>query len=163
MVHRPTRRLRDRPRPATRADGGNPLRFNDWNSEPSVQHEVNMTPLIDVALVLVVMLLIATPLAFESSIKVSSSAETAQSAETQDQNELIEIRVFADDRVRVNRTTIARADLENVLRPMLEASVRRQVSLSAEKGVTHGAFVGVMDVAKYCGATDIAVVESGRR
>ena len=105
----------------------------------SAEHEVNLTPLIDVALVLVVMLLLATPLAFESSIKVSTSPETAQAAETPDQNELIEIRVFADDRVRINRTMVARADMENVLRPMLEASVRRQVTLSAEKGVTHGA------------------------
>ena len=122
-----------------------------------------MTPLIDVSLVLVVMLLLATPLAFESNIKVRTAQETAQAAATPDQNERIEIRILKGDRVRVNRTTVAREEMEGVLRPLLEKSVRRQVSLSCERGVTHGAFVGAMDIAKYCGATDIAVVESKRR
>ncbi len=136
---------------------------NSWKSETSAQHEVNVTPLIDVSLVLVVMLLLATPLAFESNIKVRTAQETAQAAETPDQNERIEIRVLSDDRVRVNTTTVTREEMEGVLRPLLEQSVRRQVALSCARGVTHGAFVSAMDVAKFCGATDIAVVESKRR
>jgi len=139
------------------------LAFNEWQSNPSAEHEVNLTPLIDVSLVLVVMLLLATPLAFESNIKVRTSPETAQAAQVSDQDELIEIRILQDDRVRINRKTVERGELQGVLRPMLEVSVSRRVSLSCAQGVSHGQFVGVMDVAKYCGATDIAVVERKKR
>jgi len=139
------------------------LAFNGWRSDPSANHEVNLTPLIDVSLVLVVMLLLATPLAFESNIKVRTTRETAQAAQTEDQDEMIEIRVLQNHRVQVNRETIDREELESILRPMLEASVTRRVSLSCAHGVTHGDFVNAMDTAKFCGATDIAVVERKRR
>jgi len=122
-----------------------------------------VTPLIDVSLVLVVMLLLATPLAFESSIKVRTARETAQAAENQDQDEIIEIRVLQGHKVSINRETVERDEMEGVLRPMLQASVSRRVSLTCARGVTHGEFVGAMDIAKFCGATDIAVVERKRR
>ena len=41
-------------------------------------NEINMTPLIDVSLVLVVMLLLATPLAFESSIAIKKAMDSAK-------------------------------------------------------------------------------------
>ena len=48
------------------------MAFTPWQNKTR-EHEVNLTPLIDVSLVLVVMLLLATPLAFESSIKVRAT------------------------------------------------------------------------------------------
>jgi len=42
--------------------------------------EVNMTPLIDISLVLVVILLLATPLAFESSIGLKKTAKLSLNA-----------------------------------------------------------------------------------
>ena len=44
-------------------------------------HEPNMTPLIDVMLVLVVILLVATPMAFQSSIGVSRAGASGHEAE----------------------------------------------------------------------------------
>jgi hypothetical protein len=41
---------------------------------------------------------------------------------------------------------------------MIKASTTRQVVVSCEDGVSHGAFVNVLDEAKICGAAQIAVV-----
>ena len=54
-------------------------------------HEINMTPLIDVSLVLVVMLLLATPLALESSIAVRNARKSSRTAKKEKIEERIEL------------------------------------------------------------------------
>jgi biopolymer transport protein ExbD len=125
--------------------------------------EVNMTPLIDVSLVLVVMLILATPLAFESRIDMKSAAKTGQQAEVEKKSERIEIIVESEEDVRVNQTMVKRAALQSALMPLLEASVDHGVYIGCEPNVSHGAFVDVLDQAKQSGATEIAVFDAVRR
>lgn len=132
---------------------------NRWNSYQDTEREINMTPLIDVSLVLVVMLLLATPLAFESSIGVRKDDTTAQAAQTKDQQERIEVVVVSETEVKVNRELVPRSELTTALTPMLAEAVDRTVLIGCDEGVTHGAFVDVLDQAKLSGATGIAVFE----
>jgi biopolymer transport protein ExbD len=127
------------------------------NKSDSGIHEINMTPLIDVSLVLVVMLLLATPLALESSISVRDARKSAQKAEKKKIEERIELHVVSEDSVRVNRELVSRQMLHMTLRPMIEQATSRVVFVQCEEGVSHGAFVDVLDQAKVCGATEIAV------
>jgi biopolymer transport protein ExbD len=128
-------------------------------SDTAPNCEVNMTPLIDVSLVLVVMLILATPLAFESRIDMKGASKTGQKAEVEKKSERIEIVVESEDAVRVNQTVVNRAALQSALMPLLENSVDRGVFIGCEPGVSHGAFVNVLDQAKQSGATEIAVFE----
>ena len=130
-----------------------------FNKDTAANCEVNMTPLIDVSLVLVVMLILATPLAFESRIDVSSAAQSGKKAQEEKPSERIEIIIESDDKVMVNKTEINRAALQSALQPLLAASVDHGVFVGCESGVTHGAFVDVLDQAKQSGATDIAVFD----
>jgi biopolymer transport protein ExbD len=120
-------------------------------------HEINMTPLIDVSLVLVVMLLLATPLAFESSIGVKSAMKSAKAAEKQKAEERIELHVLSDTTLTVNRRIVSREDLSGTLRPMLQASTSRLVVIDCNGSVSHGTFVDVLDQTKLSGAKEIAV------
>jgi len=120
--------------------------------------EVNVTPLVDVSLTLVCILLLSSPLAFESSLAVKKSAVSTAVVEETTENDRIELAVFSEDSVRVNDTAVARGDLRKTLAPLLEASVTRLVVVGCDDKVTHGAFVDVLDHAKIAGATEIAVV-----
>jgi biopolymer transport protein ExbD len=120
--------------------------------------EVNMTPLIDVSLVLVVILMVATPLAFQSSIALNTASASGRSAKHVDRSERIELELLADGRVRVNKDVVARDALAGALTPLLAASATRIVVVRCEDGVTHGAFVTVVDEAKSLGAGQVAVV-----
>lgn len=120
-------------------------------------NEINMTPLIDVSLVLVVMLLLTTPLAFESSITIRKSEASAKTAKKTEKIERVELRIVSDTNVQVNRTLVAREDLIPTLRPLLEKSKDRQVIITCADDVSHKVFVDVLDQAKLCGASDIAV------
>ena len=125
---------------------------------PDGIHEVNMTPLIDVSLVLVVILMVATPMAFQSSIAVQRAAKSGQTAALVAHAERIEIQIVTADSVTVNRAPVPRSKIEGTLRPLLERSATRTVVVRCADGVPHGAFVGILDEAKRCGAADIAVV-----
>ena len=120
--------------------------------------EPNMTPLIDVSLVLVVILMVATPLAFQSSIAVQRAAQAARKAAIIADAERIEITIVSQEIVLVNRNQIPRSNLSALLKPLLQASPSKVVVVRCAEGVTHGLFVGVLDDAKACGASQIAVV-----
>lgn len=126
--------------------------------EPEGMREINLTPLIDVCLVLVVILLVATPLAFESAIAVRNAVEAGRKAEQKSKSERIEVRVLDDATVELNRKPMARSLLGAELGPLLAESVTRRVVVSCAPGVAHGSFVNVLDQAKLSGAADIAVL-----
>jgi len=120
---------------------------------------INMTPLIDVSLVLVVIMLLAAPLAFEASIGVQQSGARSKQAKQEEKREFIELSVVSNDSVRVNRRMmVARNELTATLQPILARSAERQVLLSCADDVAHGTFVDVLDVAKCAGASEIAVI-----
>jgi biopolymer transport protein ExbD len=117
-------------------------------------------------LVLVVILLVATPMAFQSSIAVQRAARSGQKAPIEARAERIEIEIVTADSVLVNHAPVPRDRIERTLRPLLERTLRpllersatRMVVVRCADGVPHGSFVGVLDEAKRCGAADIAVV-----
>jgi biopolymer transport protein TolR len=120
-------------------------------------NEINMVPLIDVSLVLVVILMLATPLAFESSLAIREAHKTAKAANEKTNDERIEVRIVSEDHVLVNRASVARASLDSTLRPMLETSTHGIVVVACADRVSHGAFVNVLDRIKLSGARQIAV------
>ena len=126
--------------------------------ESDASKEVNMTPLIDVSLVLVVILLLATPLAFESSIAVRKSTKTASEAPDPRSMERIELELVSETTVQINRQKVERSAVTEALRPLLEASAHGVVTVSCRDDVSHGAFVDVLDQAKMSGASEIAVL-----
>jgi len=120
--------------------------------------DVNMTPLIDVSLVLVVILMVATPMAFQSSIALRTAARSGRQAAAVARAERVEVNLLADGRVRVDRTVVERRDLAAALGPRLRANASRLVVVDCEDAVPLGAFVSVIDEAKALGAAQIAVM-----
>ena len=127
--------------------------FQKQLQDQKEETSVNMTPLIDVSLVLVVILLLATPFALESSIAVQRSGGAAGQKVA-----YIELSVVSEDSVEVNRREVPRDQLAAALTPLLERSSRRQVVVRCSDQVSHGTFVDVLDLAKLAGAGEIAVM-----
>ena len=134
------------------------MRWNRPRSEDGTMSDVNMTPLIDVSLVLVVILLLATPLAFESAFGLRQAAASARQATDDREVTRIEMEIVSDQEVRVNRRVVTVADLGPALRPLLAGGSPPQVTVTCADAVTHGIFVEVLDVTKANGAKNIAVI-----
>ena len=136
------------------------MRWNRQQEETGTLSEVNLTPLIDVSLVLVVILLLATPLAFESSFGVRKTAASARKASDVKKEARIELAIESDSAVRVNKTLVAIDDLGDALAPLIAESATRDVTVRCEDDVAHGTFVHVLDVTKLNGANEIAIAGS---
>jgi len=134
------------------------MHFHSRRPRDTGIYEPNMTPLIDVSLVLVVILMVATPMAFQSGIAVQSANRSGRKAVEQAKTDRIELAVTADGRVIVNRRSVARDSLAYALRPLLQLSPNGFVVLRCEDSVPHGEFVSVLDEARQLGASKIAVV-----
>ena len=120
-------------------------------------YDPNLTPLIDVCLVLVVILLVATPMTLQSGIAVTRGAAGGKSGAPVRVSR-IEITIRDDQNLTVNRMAVPRSGLRATLRPLLAASQTRDVVVQCADGVSHGTFVSVLDEAKVEGAGHIAVV-----
>jgi biopolymer transport protein TolR len=136
------------------------MRWNRPQVDSGNLAEVNMTPLIDVSLVLVVILLLATPLAFESSFGVRKTAATARQASEEKKEARVELAIESDSAVRVNRNLVPLEDLGGVLAPLFAEGGSRNVTVKCADGVAHGTFVHVLDITKLNGAREIAVAGS---
>lgn len=121
-------------------------------------HDVNLTPLIDVSLVLVVILLVATPLAFQSSFGVRSASSAGRQADRKAEEDRVEMTVHDDGDVTVNRRRVPTTALPAILDEAMAASSSRLVVVRCEDHVAHGAFVHAIDEARAHGAAVIAVV-----
>lgn len=128
------------------------------SARPQGIHDVNVTPIIDVALVLVVILLVATPMAFQSGIAVRNAAAVGKKSEEKTREERIEITIVSPDSLIVNSGRLRRTALGETIGPLLATSTTRSVVVRCGDDVPHGAFVGVIDEAKALGAAQIAVV-----
>ncbi len=133
-------------------------RYTRGKRVPDAIHDVNMTPLIDVSLVLVVILMITTPMAFQSGIQVRNAASSGRASAERVRAERVEITILSPDSIVVNRNVMPRASLPGILRPLLAQSATKTVVVRCNDRVPHGAFVSVLDEAKSCGAAQIAVV-----
>jgi biopolymer transport protein ExbD len=122
--------------------------------------DINLAPLIDISLVLVVILLLATPLAFESSIALQRAEASGRQAPRPAEALRVEMTILSDDTLRINRIVVRKVSCAKILQPLLSKQPQPQVVISCAGGVSHGTFVDVLDAAKLSGARDIAV--SGR-
>ncbi len=133
------------------------LRWNRQADPDGPLAEVNMTPLIDVSLVLVIILLLATPLAFESSLRLKQT----QTAVAQTSEEAVATRVsltiVSDTEVQVNETVVNVRDLPGMIAPLIAVAKNKEVAVRCADRVSHGTFVQVLDIAKLSGAAGIAV------
>jgi len=122
-------------------------------------HNINMTPLIDVSLVLVVLLLLLTPLAFESGIGIEGNGEKKDLSKKALRGEMIELDVVSEDSVIVDNRFVSGKALVSKLRPLILKTGGCGVAITCRDNVSHGAFVDVLDKSRLSGASGISVME----
>ena len=119
--------------------------------------EINITPLVDVVLVLLLIFMLTAPV-LQSGIEVAVP-QTRTVEQITEQRTVITID--KDQNVFLNNTGTDRAisihDLVNALGPTLPGS-KRVVYIRADKQVPFGGFASVMDAVKQAGITNISIV-----
>ena len=131
-----------------------------FNKSDSGLNEINLTSLIDVALVLVVIFMVMTPMIMQSSITVSTPAVGQAAAGSAEQTELrAEVYLKQDGEVLINSVPVAPVALTDSLRYLLSKSKKKLVVISADEQVIHDRVVATLDAARQAGARDLSIVK----
>src|SRR5438445_1947822 len=111
--------------------------------EFSEAHEINVTPFIDVMLVLLIIFMVAAPLS-TVDLPVDLPSSTATPQKKPDKPTYVSIR--SDLAVAIGETMVKRVDLVRALDSAPDASKERFVFLRADRAVPYGERMDVLEI-----------------
>jgi biopolymer transport protein ExbD len=134
------------------ADSGEPL------------NEVNVIPLADLSLVLLIILMVLSPMIMQSMIKVQNSRASAIKSLKEQPKEPPIILALNPNGVSLNTVkVIDDVDLAARLSQALGNRDDKTVLFTADPAVLHGRFVQVLDLVKQQGADKIALLKKAHK
>lgn len=118
--------------------------------------EINMIPLIDVSLVLLIIFMVMTPILVNSKIKINlpkaASAEKDVSKEKP-----VEIQIDKDGGIFLNGMAVKAEELESQIRQALPDPANGGIAIQADKDVPFQKFIAVADAGKKAGVVKFGI------
>ncbi|MGZ5476580.1 MAG: ExbD/TolR family protein [Thermoanaerobaculia bacterium] len=122
--------------------------------------EINVTPLVDVMLVLLIIFMVTAPLLMQG-LEVQLPHAEGRSFELASNNPT-KITVAASGAVYVDGVTVGSRDLDQNLGTMLRARRVKRALLEADRAVPYGRVVAVLDVMNRAGVEQLGMVTQPR-
>ncbi|MCY3932519.1 MAG: biopolymer transporter ExbD [Acidobacteria bacterium] len=119
--------------------------FQDTDSDDSVLADINVTPLVDVMLVLLIIFMIATPMLHQGVEVTLPEMESPASLAIRDEDPMI-LTIARNDLVYIKDEPVATALLVDRLLPMLELRDYEAVFVKGDEDVPYGRIIDVLDV-----------------
>jgi biopolymer transport protein TolR len=117
--------------------------------------EINVTPMVDVMLVLLVIFMVTTPL-IQQGVKVNLPETRAAPVEASDQK--LVVSIDKTQRVFIGEAEVPLARLEELLRNNAKAQRDKEVYLHADKDLPYGVVVDVMAQAQRAGVPSVGMI-----
>ena len=127
-------------------------------SDRKTFNEINITPLTDIFLVLLIIMMVIAPLLDQQGLNLTVPENVVQEHVTNQDAKILTVSVAADDKFYVDGEEIAPDDLEGYLKANAK-DYPDGMMIETDGESTHGAIVKVMDCARNSGITSISVSE----
>lgn len=125
------------------------------NDDRRPMADINVTPLVDVMLVLLVIFMVTAPM-MQQGVQVNLPKANTKAMTPQD--EAVVVSVDKNGKVFINKDEIPASDLRNRLTDMFASREKKEVFLKADAGVPYGEVVRAMADIKGAGIERLGMV-----
>jgi len=126
------------------------------NKDYGAMSEINVTPLVDVMLVLLIIFMVTAPM-LQQGVDVDLP-QTKAAQEMKADKERLVVTVSKEKQVYINKTAFTIPDLQTKLTSIVEKNPGKEVFLRADKTVAYGFVVEVMAAIKEAGISKLGMV-----
>ena len=116
--------------------------------------EINVTPFVDVVLVLLVIFMVTAPMLVREQMNVN--LPKAESGE-RSASEQIAIVLDKEGMIHIQKKLVTFDQIEAEIKTLVQANANAQAVISADQDAKHGDVVRVMDLVKKAGLTRFAI------
>ena len=124
--------------------------------DDGVMADINVTPLVDVMLVLLIIFMVTAPMLHQGiSVALPKTATTNIQAQLEDP---IVLSISRDGLFYINETPVARGLLRDRLRAILRGRKEKAVLLKADRGLSYGTVIETLDLLNRMGIESLGLV-----
>ena len=130
-------------------------------SHAALNSDINVTPLVDVCLVLLIIFMVVTPM-LQKGVPVNLPI-TEEPEKTPDTEKQLQISVKADGSVYVGPNVVRKDQVEAILKDIQERTPDREIAVKGDRLVKYG---DVLDVLKSCrevGFNDVGLIAQAKK
>ncbi len=119
-------------------------------------NEINITPLTDIFLVLLIIMMVIAPLLDQQGLNLTVPENVAQEQMDNKESKILTVSVTADNKYYIDNEEILASELDSILK-LQAKSYPDGLMIRTDGDATHGAVVKLMDSARNSGIKSISV------
>ena len=143
------------------------LKSHRWHSsvgklqKAAMNSEINVTPLVDVCLVLLIIFMVVTPM-LTKGIPVNLPV-TEEPEKTPDTDKQLQIAVKADGSVYVGSSVVRKEQVQSELEAIHSKDPNREIAVKGDRAVKYGAVLDVLKACREVGFNNLGLIAQPKR